>query len=111
MPVARLEIPEEMAKAIVQGRATLECDWCGYVAVVGEVGNMFSEDMADACLSCGFPGFVSIDDADDDNVTASWVTRDDDSAIIARWREEHPEAAADMDAEEAEWQRRGLGDE
>jgi len=50
----------------------LECNHCGDVAVESPTG-MFHEDMADKCVSCGFPGHVSVYDG-----TATWVVEDDD---------------------------------
>ncbi len=54
---------------------TLECPHCGGVAIESPDG-MFGDGDGEACMTCGFPGHVSIDDADEENVTADWSPRD-----------------------------------
>lgn len=39
------------------------CDHCGDVAVESPTG-IFHEDMADKCVSCGFPGQAHVDEGD-----------------------------------------------
>jgi uncharacterized protein CbrC (UPF0167 family) len=46
----------------------LDCDHCGDVAVESPKG-IFHEDMADKCVSCGYPGQVHVDDGN-----AYWST-------------------------------------
>jgi hypothetical protein len=50
----------------------LECNHCGDVAVESPKG-LFHEDMADKCVSCGFPGQVHVDEGD-----AHWASNQDD---------------------------------
>ena len=57
--------------------ATLECDHCGCEAIESTDGT-FAENMADACMTCGFPGHVSIEESGEDDdegeplYTATW---------------------------------------
>lgn len=48
------------------------CDHCGNVAVESPKG-IFHEDMADKCVSCGFPGQVHVNEGD-----AYWSSNQDD---------------------------------
>lgn len=60
----------------------LECDHCGGAAVTRE-DDLYSEGMAVKCEECGFPGRVSIDDANDD-AEAYWLCSDDALATCNR---------------------------
>jgi hypothetical protein len=61
----------------------LECDHCGDVAIESATG-LFGDGDGEACLSCGMPGCVSIDDAGDieDNV-AYWRCDDEARCTLA----------------------------
>jgi hypothetical protein len=55
---------------------TLECDHCGCVAIESADG-MFYDGQGDACMSCGFPGHVSVDEApEDETAEAHWSLSD-----------------------------------
>ncbi len=44
-----------------QTRTTLECDHCGGDAIAGDARGMFGDGDGTACMTCGFPGHVSVD--------------------------------------------------
>lgn len=54
--------------------ATLECPHCGDVAIESPDG-LFTDGDGGNCISCGYPGHVSVDDAEE-NARAYWSTRD-----------------------------------
>ncbi len=65
----------------------LGCDHCGDVAIESASG-MFAEDDGGACMSCGFPGSVSVGESFDDAEewaigTASWLCSDAGDAVCS----------------------------
>lgn len=60
--------------------ATLGCDHCGGEAIESATG-LFGDGDGTACMSCGMPGTVSIDDADEEDVTAYWDVSSADGAV------------------------------
>jgi hypothetical protein len=56
--------------------AYLDCDHCGGVAIESESG-LFGDGDGGHCLTCGLRGRVSVDDSDDENVSAYWSSSDD----------------------------------
>ena len=63
---------------------TLECCHCGDDAIESKDG-LFGQDEGDACMTCGFPGHVDVDEGtEDDNGIASWSITDDPEAICNR---------------------------
>ena len=66
----------------------LECGWCGDVAFESPDG-WFQEDAGEACLSCGMPGHVSLDED-----RAYWTTEDTDENVAA-WLVANPDKAAE----------------
>lgn len=69
--------------------AVLECSHCGDVAIESADG-LFGEDDGDACLSCGMPGRVSVEEDESDYDegdrigTASWLTDDGEDSYCTR---------------------------
>jgi len=61
----------------------LSCDHCGDDAITSE-SHEFSDGQGDRCESCGFPGTVSVDDADPEEVSAYWRISDDVEARCQR---------------------------
>jgi hypothetical protein len=55
---------------------SLECDHCGGDAIYSATGE-FTDGEGGQCASCGFPGHVSIDDRDEENVCGYWLSSDD----------------------------------
>lgn len=55
---------------------SLDCPHCGGDAITSENG-LFSDGDGEACDSCGLPGCVSVDDSDEDDVTAHWHCSED----------------------------------
>lgn len=73
------------------GRAALECGLCGCEAVMADDNGLFWESAKpQPCLSCGYPGRVTVDDADDDRPTARWVELDETDPLVVAWAEAHP---------------------
>ena len=72
----------------------LECDHCGDVAIEADSRGLFWDGTGDACMSCGFPGYASVDEQDCDGDCpedgecscgrAEWVGSDDQSAKCNR---------------------------
>src|SRR6266851_4433497 len=74
-------------------QASLECGWCGDVAIYSKTG-FFQEDEGEACISCGFPGHVEIEEdlfcgeEDQSAYTAYWSYNDDKETVI-KWVQTH----------------------
>ena len=60
--------------------SALECGYCGDDAIESEDG-LFEDGAGGACKSCGFPGQVSLDDGDEENIVAYWHVSEDDVKI------------------------------
>lgn len=58
--------------------ATLECSHCGDAAIESTSG-LFGEDQGGACVTCGFPGIVRVDED-----TAYWSIGDSEGAVCRR---------------------------
>lgn len=58
----------------------LECNHCGDVAFtstdVRDGVHWFTDGDGEKCASCGFPGWVSVDEPDPDDAEVSWVLSD-----------------------------------
>lgn len=65
------------ALAIARPPATLDCAHCGCPAIESATG-WFADGDGDACMTCGMPGHVSIDEDDHDSPGgAYWYVADD----------------------------------
>jgi hypothetical protein len=69
---------------------TLECGWCGGVAITSEDG-WFYEDEGAECAQCLMPGHVAIDFDDGDGTPIAWWSCDDREETVAKWVAEHPD--------------------
>lgn len=81
-------IPDHAALPVSQLRALLaippkwpehlECGHCGDVAIYADAKELYWDDGRWLrCLSCGFPGQVSVDDSLDEDCSASWRLGDE----------------------------------
>lgn len=62
---------------------TLECDHCGDVAIESDRHGLFCDGDGDACMTCGYPGSVLVDEPldDDEPAIARWSVSDDTEAV------------------------------
>lgn len=63
--------------------ASLECDHCGGPAITSGSG-LFGDGDGGKCWTCGFPGWVSIDDQEESDVCAWWRRSESDDARCNR---------------------------
>lgn len=62
-------------------RAYLDCDHCGAEAIESADGT-FGDGDGGKCMTCGFPGCVSVDDSGDmGDATAYWSCSEADDAV------------------------------
>ena len=60
---------------------SLSCDHCGDDAIESPDG-LFGDGDGEACMSCGFPGWVAVDGDDyDEDASVHWQLSDDDAAV------------------------------
>lgn len=76
-------------------RPYLECPICGMPAAYADDEGLFYEDQGKECLSCHYPGTVSIDDAGPDEAHAYWNAFDDDESHAA-WAAKYPGLAKEL---------------
>jgi len=69
---------------------TLECAFCGGVAITRE-GGWFMEDEGERCDTCLLPGHVGVDFDDGDGTPEAWWSADDREETVQRWVAEHPD--------------------
>jgi hypothetical protein len=56
------------------------CDHCGDDAICSDAEGRFYDGDGGKCATCGFPGWVSVDDGGSEDPTARWAVSEADDA-------------------------------